>query len=344
MLCIGCGKNSHELSQLADQSIRQKNYPIAVQYLEKAVGKAPSDAERARLSARLETARDLRRSKESYEAALSSFGKKQFSSAYESFADVARCSEYYSEASAKKLKCGEFLSTEALREAASAYNQGSVISAISTLRKAKIYGSPSVAEMLSRYKNEGRVILLRKASRLYATGSYSEAITVLNLAEELGSREATHLLPRYEAARERQEMAEQERQARVALQQEKEHAKYYEGDGNVQIAVYGVKLSRETDSHVANANSTFVHVGISAKNVGDDIVHVNPNDFTLADSNGNTASHDSDTYSLGNYFDAVDLRPGQSTSGWLIFCMLKDKKYTLGYQGFGGSAEKAAIP
>ena len=176
-----------------------------------------------------------------------------------------------------------------------------------------------VRQSLTRYKKEGAAILLRKANHLYGSGDYTEAINVLKQAEELGSKDASRERPRYEAAKERQERAEEERQARLARQKEREQAKYYEGNGNVQIAVYGAKLRHETDSHVANRNSTYVYVGIAARNVGSDIVHVNPNDFTLADSNGSTASHESDTYSLGNYFDAVDLRPGQNTSGWLIF-------------------------
>lgn len=163
------------------------------------------------------------------------------------------------------------------------------------------------------------------------------------------------MIPRYEAKQEwvaeqqrkqqeRLERRQAEEQKRLERRQAKEQAKYYGGDGAVQIALGNVELHRSTELHTANGDSTYVYVYVSAKNDGDDTIHVNPNDFTLADSNGNTASHYSDTYSLSNYFDAVDLRPGQKTSGWLIFLMLKDDRYSLGYQGFGGSAEKAVIP
>jgi len=113
----------------------------------------------------------------------------------------------------------------------------------------------------------------------------------------------------------------------------------YEGNGSIVIAVSGLEGIDDSypDSYKGDA---FVRIYVSAKNVGNDIAHVNPNDFTLSTPDGDTVSHDVDTYGLNNYFDAVDLRPGNHTSGWLSFRLHYSKQYTLNYQGFSGTATK----
>ena len=122
-----------------------------------------------------------------------------------------------------------------------------------------------------------------------------------------------------------------------------EKMNYFEGD-NVQIAVTKVKMTSSTDDHVSTGNSRFVWVHVSTYNTTYGTTPVNPNYFTLSDSDGYTVSHDSDTYSLSNYFDAVDLPSNGKTSGWLIFYLPKDYKYTLHYyDGFGNSVDKEII-
>jgi tetratricopeptide (TPR) repeat protein len=122
----------------------------------------------------------------------------------------------------------------------------------------------------------------------------------------------------------------------------KENMDYYEGD-LIQIAVFKIKMSKSTDSHIALKNNRFVYIGIATRNNSTGIIPVNPNDFTLSTSDGYTVSHDSDTYSLDNYFDAVDLPSSGTTSGWLIFCLPKDTQYTLHYNGFEDKFDKKIV-
>lgn len=93
-------------------------------------------------------------------------------------------------------------------------------------------------------------------------------------------------------------------------------------------------------SYYVSGDYRFVLVGISVKNFGKDTEYVNPNDFTLSTPGGYTVSHDVATYSLGNYFDAVNLPPGGSTSGWLIFVAPKEDYYVLNYESWGNKAAK----
>ena len=121
-----------------------------------------------------------------------------------------------------------------------------------------------------------------------------------------------------------------------------EQMSIYEGEP-VAIAVADVELRRSMSNSTANEGFRFVLVCIAAKNVSDDSQHVNPNDFTLSDSDGFTVSHDSETYGLSNYFNAVTLAPGRHTSGWLVFLTTKDSEYTLNRNDFSGNIEKRVI-
>jgi len=112
------------------------------------------------------------------------------------------------------------------------------------------------------------------------------------------------------------------------------------GTGSVALAVTGAKMATTAGEYYARGNNRFVKVCAAVSNRGAEITHVNPNDFTLETPDGFTVSHDTSTYSLSNYFDAVNLRPGGQTSGWLIFYLPKEREYTLNYQGFSGTAQK----
>ena len=120
----------------------------------------------------------------------------------------------------------------------------------------------------------------------------------------------------------------------------REMESYEKDSGDVGIAVYGCKLKKAVSYYSVSGDSRFVLVGISAKNSGSDTEHVNPNDFTLSTSSGYTASHDVSTYSVGNYFDAVNLPPGGSSSGWIIFILPKKEDYRLNYESWGKKATK----
>jgi hypothetical protein len=82
------------------------------------------------------------------------------------------------------------------------------------------------------------------------------------------------------------------------------------------------------DYWCADNNSKYILVGVTVYNIGNGTVHVNPLNFTLESTDGATVSADTGTYSLGNYLDAVDIRPGTHTSGWIAF--LTTKKFIPG--------------
>ncbi|MHB1167004.1 MAG: DUF4352 domain-containing protein [Carboxydocellales bacterium] len=191
--------------------------------------------------------------------------------------------------------------------------------------------------MATRALSEGKIEL--------KAGSFSEAIIKFEEAIDNNPNleEAKKLKQQAQVKYDAQQKKIAAQEAALARKVIKEKMKIYEGDGDVQIAVGDVKLKRSTEMHVATGNGTFVYVQTSVENNGNNIIHANPNDFSLSTPSGETVSHDSDTYSLDNYFDAVDLRPGNSTDGWLIFYTTKSDEYTLNYQGFGGTASKKIV-
>lgn len=226
---------------------------------------------------------------------------------------------------------------EVLAKATDEFNHGNLSAAVSLLRSVKSRNDPKVQNKLSEFKRTGAGRLVKQARELNRAAKYADAIGKLTEAKEYGSNDAANLLPEYRVAQARKEK-ESERDAWLLIE------RLYQGNGSVKIAVFGVELRRSTELHTVRGNTRFVAVAVSAMNMGGGIVHVNPNDFTLATRDGATMPPDSDTYGLSNYFNAVDLRPQQSTTGILLFVLNRDTRYTLSYQGFGGTAQKFVVP
>ena len=125
----------------------------------------------------------------------------------------------------------------------------------------------------------------------------------------------------------------------------KDKMQTYEFDvGNIGIAC-SIKVTRSFDAGYTNYTAAkdhiFLWVGINACNKGDDSEPVNPNDFTLSTLDGYTVNPDTNTtYSMNNYFDAINLPPKGQSQGWLIFHITKADQYILNYRGFGSAVTK----
>ncbi len=214
--------------------------------------------------------------------------------------------------------------------------------AVDALRKVKSVDPSRVMPRIAIVKKSSGETLMNTAKEIRRKNP-ELALEMLGRSSSFGIGEAERMIPRVKRELAQKEERERLAAARAKRAKEREEMKYYSGDGSVQIAVGNITLKSSTELHTARGKSTFAHVFISAKNVGDDIVHVNPNDFTLSDQDGNTVSAASDTYGIANYFDAVDLRPNQQTSGWIIFYLSKDSRYTLNHQGFGSNTQKDVV-
>lgn len=151
--------------------------------------------------------------------------------------------------------------------------------------------------------------------------------------------------------------ADQEKeQKRLAVEAEKKRIQdlkdsmqQYEGNGDVQIAVVKETFRSNCLSYSC-VNSpkdySYVRVGVFVKNVGGNVIHANPNHITVMDAQGRAYTHESATYSLGNYFDAVNLQPGSYTDGALAFILPRDQQdFILIYaSGDGTVAKKIYVP
>ncbi len=118
----------------------------------------------------------------------------------------------------------------------------------------------------------------------------------------------------------------------------------WEGTGNFQIAVHSITERSRCVSYscvLDPANWDYVQLSVGVLNVGDDSIHVNPNHVTVQSSDGFTYTHETETYSLGNYLDAINLLPGGSTNGWLVFILPKtEHEFTLIYANSDGLVMK----
>ena len=103
----------------------------------------------------------------------------------------------------------------------------------------------------------------------------------------------------------------------------------------VQLLVPRAETTTSTDLHYTNRGFCFVKVFVFVQNDGVGDVHVNPNDFTLSDADGRTQSVSEDTYLLPTYLKPTTIGNHQSASGWLMFLMRKQKRYTLTRRGVG---------
>jgi hypothetical protein len=125
----------------------------------------------------------------------------------------------------------------------------------------------------------------------------------------------------------------------------KEKMNEFEGNGPGLVAVGEVKVSRTLFDYYFNGNGRYVSVWVTVLNDGSGTLHANPHNFTLSTTDGSTVSVASITYRYSKSFDAVNLSPGQRTSGWLAFESYKDSKYILTHRAFGSDpVEKILIP
>lgn len=118
------------------------------------------------------------------------------------------------------------------------------------------------------------------------------------------------------------------------------------GTGTFNIAVEKTKVSSvvTTDYNFHydaqdHPDSRFVWLHIIVANKGKESVRLKPGDFFLATNDGYKSTCDQATFSQDHLKD-MELEPGQSTKGWLIFFMPKGNSYTLYYYGAGGGLQK----
>lgn len=227
----------------------------------------------------------------------------------------------------KALARAQQLLDEQLRERAAR-----LVESAGTARKKRKW-----ADALASYR---QAVELDTSLKTRLAGTIAETEKALAAERERERREAE-----LRAEQERKE-AERQRLRDIAASMNRYEA---EAGSNVDIAVGKVKLTTRVSGdfgyyRYVTGESRFVWVYASARNRGGSITHVNPNDFTLATPGGYTVSHDQTTYMLSNYFDAVDLRHGGETAGWLIFILPKGKEYVLNYQGgLEGRARKRLV-
>lgn len=155
-----------------------------------------------------------------------------------------------------------------------------------------------------------------------------------------GSKQVTVKNQKYDAKRVAKE--EDAKKLKEMAEKAKSDMETYTGNGDVQLAVGSdIKENRCISYSCVNNGWKFITVIALVRNAGDGVVYVNPNDFTLQDTDGQTFTYDSSTFSYDHPFDAVSLQSGGKSGGVLVFIVPKDSKvFTLIYAGHNGSVAK----
>lgn len=182
-------------------------------------------------------------------------------------------------------------------------------------------------------KEDCAKLLMKMGKQNYYEGNYETATqifnTVINVADDKEiAREWRNKAKEKREEQERREKEEREKQKRQEeIASIKSSQNSYTNGSEVAVAVGGVELNKYLGSYYTYGNARYLLVFITVKNISNARRHVNPNDFSIADQWGNTCSYDTATFSMGNYFDATDLNPGNQASGWLAFVVNKDSWY-----------------
>ena len=90
------------------------------------------------------------------------------------------------------------------------------------------------------------------------------------------------------------------------------------------FCVGGIEYKTNIGYTSANAGWRFISIGIGVKNIGLYDISVNPFDFTMVMEDGRTYEHASETYYYSNALQAVEVSPGNSATGALVFYVPND--------------------
>lgn len=196
-----------------------------------------------------------------------------------------------------------------------------------------------VQELLTVVQDKYSMQNYRAGLEAKAQKEYSKALALLESARTAGGKVPTDLDDQIKSVTALKARAD----AQAEIEGVRRSQNVYTS-GPVGLAVGGAEFQQTVGRYYAKENSTFVLVYVSVKNLSLDREHANPNNFTLSSPGGQTSAPHIETYGLNNYFDAVDLRKGQSTSGWLVFIMPQADMYTLNYSSFYADAAKRIAP
>lgn len=93
-----------------------------------------------------------------------------------------------------------------------------------------------------------------------------------------------------------------------------------ERENDIVVCVYRFRYFYSTGIWRAGGGMKFVGFGIEVQNHGRSLIHANPYNVTLVDSDGRTYSHDPTTYSYWTTpLEGVDVRPGNYAAGGIVF-------------------------
>ncbi len=204
---------------------------------------------------------------------------------------------------------------------------------------------------LERAQRERDRQLLAEGKSKIEAGDYEAAVKIFEkiLAYSPGFAEAKELKRQAEEKIRAQQIKETDKTPAIDWGAAKNRmTKWDYGPGTVGIAVDRTRVSTSVNTdfgfhyEARDNDGQYVWLLVSAINSGGISVTVSTDDFTLSTVDGNMVARNEATFSQ-DYFKTVNLSPGKTTSGWIIFFMPKNNRYLLRYHGPGGPVEKGIV-
>ncbi len=187
-----------------------------------------------------------------------------------------------------------------------------------------------------RREEAALVSALEKATR----EKNKDSITVARSKSDAFKARVGQVTPAHAAARSGAERM----LAQISEEEERASMNTYEGSP-VGIAVGNLEIRRSFDGYSFDGNGRFVSVFVSAVNSGADSEHINPTNFTLETEDGYTVPYSAHTFSSSRPLEAVNIGPGATTSGWIVFESVLSRRYRLIHQPIGGErVVKVLVP
>ncbi len=321
-----------------------KNYDEAVEHYTVALSIKKDE----HISVLLAQAKSLQSSSASYVEGMKLFEEQNYVGAKEQLSLV--CSddvEHYKKATMTLQGIKLIFSGKSLEDGVGLFQDNEYGSAIEMLKNVVIEDEDNY-QLAQEYIKEAEILwsqeLIEEAANLFSDKEFTSAVEIAQKAIGLNPnlKDADQLF--------KKALSEQERALKEKLKAEAiDRMRTYEGSGSARVAVVGV-IARSSfyDGFTTwrpddPENVWFLHVGVVVKNSSNSSIHANPSYITLI-CKGQVFNPDLKTYSMDNYFDAIDLQPDTHTFGWLLFLVPKADSYTLVYRGaFDSTIRKELI-
>lgn len=217
-----------------------------------------------------------------------------------------------------------------------------------------IPGNPNYEQAqakLAQAKNLYTAELLIRGKQAMSAGNFEQAVQLFNQALSYTPDLSEAKKLRLEALARQQTLVQAET-ARKAVDElnlaKRQMNKWQFEADDMGLRVEKIKVSRviPTDygfSYTARDNGQFLWAYVSVMNKGVSAAAIDPDNFYISTADGTRIARSEATFSQ-NHLPKLQLKPGSTAEGWIIFYVPGQKRYTMHYYGKGTEIDKVIVP